>query len=645
MTKLIALSCLAMVLSLDASALAQATTTVTATADAYTRSGSYANTNFGAETTLLVRRATPSEGFDRNAYLRFALPQLTGNITSARLRLYGRHDQGGSGVAIRVLPITGSSDFSETQLTYNNAATQAPANFAAPTSGTPVTNVAAAAPAWYEWDVTQYVVGQLESGRVRLAVHAPSTNLYRATFNAREAASNRPTLVITTDAPPPPASPSNWPMFGHDHNNSRSSNDTTISAANVARLGVVRRVTGSGVTSTPAVVDGVVYYADFGGNLKGVNASTGASVWTRRLQSTMLSPSPFVSSDSVYVAGDNSTVYSVNRSNGSVRWSRRIETTQYSRISSSPVVVDNTLIIGTGSYQVWYTASPAFRGRIVGLDATTGTIKWSIPVCTGGCTGVSVWSTAAADPTSKLAFIGTGQAYTAPAGPLSDSLVAFNYETGSIAWSYQFTANDVYTSNSGGLDHDVGAAPNLFEVNGRKLVGVGDKSGRYLTFDRTTGALLWNTRVTNGSNIGGIMHSPAYANGVLYVVSNTAKTGTRGTQYPTGGSAFALDAATGAILWSKTLPGGGFGGVCVANGLMYFMTWDGVLRVLNATDGTLLRSVAAGTTTGSYVPAPTDGFPNGSASGPVVRDGAVYVGYGWTWGGTIAGGLAVFGLQ
>jgi polyvinyl alcohol dehydrogenase (cytochrome) len=644
MKRLPFLLCLTFFASLTQRAAAQVTTTVVATADAYTRSGTYANTNYGNQTTLLIRKATPAEGFDRNGYLKFTLPVLTGSITAARLRLYGRHDQGGSGVAIRVLPVTGANDWSETELTYNNAASRAPANFAAPLAGTPVTNVAAAAATWHEWDVTAFVNQQRESGRVGLAAHAPSTNLYRATFNSSEASSNRPTLVITTDGPPPPASAANWPMYGRDYNNTRASNDTTISAANLSRLGVVRRVTGRGVTSTPTIVDGIAYFADFGGNLKAVNATSGAVVWSRALQSTMLSPSPFVSSDSVYIAGDNSTVFSVNRANGTLRWSRRIETTQYSRISSSPVVVDNTLIIGTGSYQVWYPASPAFRGRIVGMDATTGTVKWSIPVCTGGCTGVSVWSTAAVDPVLKLAYIGTGQAYTAPAGPHSDSLVAFNYETGAMLWSYQYTANDVFTSSTGTLDHDLGAAPNLFEVNGRKLVGAGDKSGRYMAFDRVTGERIWETRVSNGSPIGGIMHSPAYANGVIYIVSNTARTGTRTQQRPNGGSAFALDAATGAVLWSRVLPAGGFGGISVANGLMYFMTWDGLLRVLNAANGTILRSIAAGTATGSYVSS-VDGFPNGSASGPVVRQGSVYVGYGWTWGSSIAGGLAVFGLQ
>jgi hypothetical protein len=125
--------------ALTTRALAQSTTTLSAAADTYTRSGTYANTNFGSETTLLIRKATPSEGFDRNGYLRFTLPQLSGNVTSAWLRLYGRHDAGGAGVAIRVLPVTGAANFSETQLTYNNAASQAPAVFSTPTPPPAVT--------------------------------------------------------------------------------------------------------------------------------------------------------------------------------------------------------------------------------------------------------------------------------------------------------------------------------------------------------------------------------------------------------------------------------------------------------------------------------------------------------------------------
>jgi polyvinyl alcohol dehydrogenase (cytochrome) len=361
-----------------------------------------------------------------------------------------------------------------------------------------------------------------------------------------------------------------------------------------------------------------------------------------------------VASDTVYIAGDASNVYAVDRATGAKKWTTKIENTTSSRIWSSPIVVGDTLVVGAGSYQVFIPATPVFRGSIVGLRASDGREKWRVPVCPEGqCGGgVSVWSSVAVDTTLKLAYIGTGQAYYAPAGPYSDSLIAIKYETGERAWVQQITANDVYNINGGDYTHDrdVGASPNLFEANidgtTRKLVGVGDKGGHYTAFDRETGARVWQ-RVTDprtppGSPIGGIMGAPAVAGGRIFLTNNTSTVGTgRFDARPGTCTAFALDAATGSVVWSTPIPAGSFSGNVIANGLMYFVTYDGMLRVLDAKTGMLLRSLAVGTEMGGYVGDPTDGFPNGSTSGPVVANGRIYAGFGWTWGASIMGGLAI----
>ena len=442
----------------------------------------------------------------------------------------------------------------------------------------------------------------------------------------------------------PATAAENWPMFGKNYDNSRATSDTQISTSNVSTLNVVRRTTDGGITGTPTVVDGVAYYSDFSGYVKAVRVSDGVVLWRVRPQTTMLSPSPFVTSDTVYVAGNNSYVYALDRANGAVRWTTRIETSPNSRISSSPIVVGNTLIIGTGSYQVFIPATPMFRGRVAFLNATTGAI---LPYSTNMCPsascggGISVWSTAAIDVSTRTGYIGTGQAYRDPAGPYSDSLVAFNIDTGAIRWAQQFRSNDVY--QLGGVlryDYDVGAAPNLFVANGRRMVGVGGKDGTYRAFDRDTGAAIWNTPVGRASAIGGVMQSTAYGDGRIYVTSNTSTIGGgRNDPVPATAEAAALDAATGTPIWIRQLDAGGFGGIAYANGLMYASAWDGRLRVFNAANGNIVREVQASPARGAYVPAPTDGFPNGSASGPVVYGNRVLMGYGWTWVLNINGGL------
>lgn len=143
-----------------------------------------------------------------------------------------------------------------------------------------------------------------------------------------------------------------------------------------------------------------------------------------------------------------------------------------------------------------------FRGSVVGVDAKEGALRWRVYLTgdgeTGGA-GVSIWSSAAVDTARKLVFIGTGNSYEEPAGPLSDSLVAIDYEAGELVWHRQFTRGDVYTRFQPpprGEDARVGAAPNLFRIAERDVVGVGDKNGVYTVLDRDTGEVLWGRLLT-----------------------------------------------------------------------------------------------------------------------------------------------------
>ncbi len=633
---------------LGVQATAQTVVTLTPSADTYTEQGQ-PTVNFGTATTVLIRR-DPAGTLTRGGYFQFDLSGLpAGTISSATLRLFGSQDQGGAGITLKSHGGTAEVPWSETALTYNNSLTLTGVDFNSASLAT--VNVSPPPAAWYSWDVTSYIAGRRSLGHATIGVGYTTTDTYRSTFNSRQAATNRPQLVVTITASLPPQS---WPMFGHDYSNTRTSIDTGINAANVGSLAVRWRSAGGGITATPTIADGIAYVSTFHGFVKAVRISDGSTLWQVQPSTsvTMLSPSPFVdtSTNRIYVAGNGGMVFALNRSTGATIWSRQIESTPNSRVSSSPIVVGNILIIGSGSYQVFVPATPMFRGKVVFLNASTGaplnyiTNMCPSTVCGGG---ISVWSTAAVDTATRTGYIGTGQAYAAPAGPYSDSLVAFNIDTGAIRWNYQFTANDVYTISTGFIDFDVGASPNLFTATiggvSRQMVGVGDKGGRYAAFDRSTGQRMWITTIGTGTSIGGMMHSAAYNNGRIYVVNNQGLRGTgRNDPVPVPGVARALDAATGAVVWSTNLTQGGFGGVSIANGFMYFTTWDGRLHVLNANTGAIVKIVQVSPQLGSYVAA-VDGFPNGSASGPVVYSGRVYVGYGWTWIQNIDGGLTAIG--
>jgi polyvinyl alcohol dehydrogenase (cytochrome) len=285
---------------------------------------------------------------------------------------------------------------------------------------------------------------------------------------------------------------------------------------------------------------------------------------------------------------------------------------------------------------VFAPASPPFQGSVAGLDTATGAVRWRTPVCTG----VSVWSSAAVDQQSGLAYIGTGQSYTAPAGPMSDSLVALDYRTGRIAWSQQYTAGDVFSGDAPyGKDADLSAAPNLFTVGGRRLVGCGDKGGSYRVFDARTGEQVWADQLVVGTQLGGIEETTAYADGVIYAVANTEETTTsRADARPTKADLIAVNAADGTVRYRVALPAGGFGGVAIANGVLYYTTWDGILRAHDVRSGVPLFTRYIGDPDAPGV------VEKGAAGGPAVANGYVYVGYGWTWGAIAGGGIRAFSV-
>src|SRR5262245_4062169 len=73
-----------------------------------------------------------------------------------------------------------------------------------------------------------------------------------------------------------------WGMIGNDSTNSRNQPlEHSIGPANVSRLAQKWVATTAGdVSATPAVVDGAVYFGDFGGMLWKLDAETGRVIWS-----------------------------------------------------------------------------------------------------------------------------------------------------------------------------------------------------------------------------------------------------------------------------------------------------------------------------------------------------------------------------
>ena len=421
----------------------------------------------------------------------------------------------------------------------------------------------------------------------------------------------------------PTYAPANWSSYGFDQANSlHNCKEREIGIDNVVSLEIKWRIDGlGGVTGTPTVVDGTVYFGDWNGWLRAVEADTGEVIWEKQVTEDVLSASVLIANNHVYVPDLAGVLHARDRFTGEETWSKLLDDVPSVGIFSSPVLVEDILIIGVAEEGT----DRSFRGSVVALDAKTGVERWRVYTTSADETagfGVSVWSSAAVDQDRKLIFIGTGNSERPPDSRLANAILAIDYETGEVAWVHRFLEEDA------GKDLDVGASPNLFSVSGRDVVGVGGKSGEFRVVDRETGSLIWEATLTRGTWMGGVMAAAAIGDGVLFVTSNSPFEGS-------GSVIFALDASDGSVLWEHALQDITFGAPALANEVFYLTTvgmlGDAELIALDAGNGETLWADNV------------DGLMGGGIS---ISDGMLYVGYGFGFGFRPAekGGIIAYSL-
>ena len=312
------------------------------------------------------------------------------------------------------------------------------------------------------------------------------------------------------------------------------------------------------------------------------------------------------------------------------------------------------LDLNTGAI-LWktYTAPDGFTGNAVwgsspAIDTQRGQVyigtgnNYSVPQAVLDCV-----TAAGDDSAAKSACL--------PANDYFDSIMALDMVTGAIRWSTRAIPYDAWTvdcipffgdgsncPDPAGPDYDFGQAPALFTVKpaGKAkpfdVVGAGQKSGQYWALDPDTGAVKWVTQAGPGGTAGGLQWGSAVDGKRVY----TANANSNLVPWPdasgsTDGVWSGLDAATGQVLWQTRPQNGGStsGPVTTANGLVFGCSLDpqGHMYALNAATGAVLWNFTSG---GSCL------------SGAAISDGTLYWGSGYSNFGFGTGNnqLYAFGL-
>lgn len=156
-------------------------------ADAYVRDGSYAGTNYGADSLLVVKSDATS--YARRSYLKFNFNQVgTASVNAANLSIYCA----GTGMTNTVkIYSTAGKTWAENAITWNNA----------PKDTTLVGQVTVNAAGWYNMDVTSAVNRELQAGSKTVSLLLMNTGPFNSngymTFYSKEAPGNKPVLQLT----------------------------------------------------------------------------------------------------------------------------------------------------------------------------------------------------------------------------------------------------------------------------------------------------------------------------------------------------------------------------------------------------------------------------------------------------------------
>lgn len=317
-------------------------------------------------------------------------------------------------------------------------------------------------------------------GSFRLSVRAARFTAALALVPAAPAfAQSAPDMPRCEAAPlGSPLSSPMWNGWGADLANTRfqSAAAAGLSQADVPRLALKWAFgfpSGEHVASQPTVVGGRIYVGTGPGGVYSIDAERGCVYWTFRAHAIVRTAITIARLDGLTPAihaaffGDlQSNVYAVDAENGRHLWTRRMDMHPQARITGAPTFYQGALYVPVSSLEEAAASQPTyecctFRGSVVALNAATGQEIWraytidETPAPTRknargvqqwGPAGAAVWNAPTVDPKRGLLYFATGDAYTAPASPNSDAVVAVDLKTGRKVWVTQATKDDAWIS-------------------------------------------------------------------------------------------------------------------------------------------------------------------------------------------------------
>jgi len=455
-----------------------------------------------------------------------------------------------------------------------------------------------------------------------------------------------------------------------------------LEASDVPQLGLKWVFAYPGATrarSQPVVAGNTVYMGSQDGTVFALDIDSGCARWNFRADAEVRSgvtiesarPGDSESRPQAYFGDFIGNVYALDAGSGTLLWKSSLEDHHNVTITGSPKLHKDVLYVPMSSSEWASAADPAyecctFRGGVAAFDRTDGRMLWKShtilqqPELTGkqnnqgaatwAPAGAPVWGSLTIDEKRNVLYAPTGQGYTSPAVKTSDSIIAFNLESGSIEWVYQATQGDAWNMScfigeaancpeEDGPDFDFGAPPVLLTLsNGRDILLAGQKSGFVHALDPSRqGALMWKKRIGLGGFAGGVHWGMAAHDDTLYAPNADTNFINKWHGERTPGL-YALKAESGEQIWFTPAPE-----VCTeedkpASGVVFAGGFDGRLRAYDSATGAIIWDF---NTAREFNTLSGEIARGGSieSDGPVVANGIVLVNSGYLFGGRMGGNV------
>ncbi|WP_237133966.1 PQQ-binding-like beta-propeller repeat protein [Pseudohongiella sp. O18] len=388
---------------------------------------------------------------------------------------------------------------------------------------------------------------------------------------------------------------SNWNGWGNGLSNPRhqAATGTAINASNIDQLELVWAYgleNASVARAQPTIINDVMILGSTSGEVRAMDLETGCDYWTFEAPREVRAAVTIAFSSThdtwlAVIADVSNQLHVLDARTGELKWSAEVDPHPYAVSTGSPVVYDNKIFVPVSSAEVSAAGRPdhhccTFRGNVAAFDLDTGIKLWHTYVMEEATlagenslgnpfyapSGAPIWQAPSIDPERRIVYAGTGQNYSRPASNSSDSVIAFNMDSGDIEWIHQTTADDAFTMAcalgrehpncpDAGPDVDIGAPIVTTTLsNGQDIVVAGTKGAVLVGLDPdNNGELLWSTRVGRGGALGGIHWGMSFDGDVLYVpVSDRGGLNSNGITPMPG--LHAVDMKTGEVLWYAPAP-------------------------------------------------------------------------------------------